>query len=91
MLANPANATPIEAQQFARELGMETNAPPEKRPLHRELPPATVFPIDALGPLGEAAQAIHNMTQAPLAICAQSVLAAVTIGVQAQRDVQLRH
>jgi hypothetical protein len=89
MFANPANATTGDAQQFVRNEVIDASAPPEKRPLHRELPPATEFPLDALGPLKEPALAIRNMTQAPLAICAQSVLAAVTIAAQAQRDIQL--
>lgn len=89
MFANPANATVDDAQQFVQKVSMNANAPLEKRPLHRELPPATPFPLDALAPLREPALAIHNITQAPLAMCGQSVLAAVTIGVQSQRDVQL--
>src|SRR5437016_5612615 len=46
------------------------------RPLTRQMPPADLFPIDALGDvLGTAAHAIHDCVQAPLAICSQSVLA----------------
>lgn len=60
------------------------------RPLHRELPPADPFPTDALGEiLGPAALAIQERTQAPDAICAQSVLAAATLGVQGFADVEL--
>ena len=61
----------------------------EKRPLHRELHPAPVFPVEALGPLRDPAEAIQLATQAPLAICGQSVLAAATLAVQHQRDVEL--
>src|SRR5262249_41249536 len=60
------------------------------RPLMRELPPADPLPIDALGDvLRGAALAIHDRVQAPIAICAQSVLAAVTLAVQPHGDIIL--
>ena len=62
---------------------------PEKRPLFRPTPPAPEFPVAALGPLREAAEAIQMRTQAPLAMCANSVLAAAALATQAQRDVEL--
>lgn len=66
------------------------NASPDaKRPLYREAPPALPFPITALGSLQVAAEAIHDMTLAPIAVCAQSVLAATTLAVQVHRDVML--
>jgi hypothetical protein len=61
----------------------------EKRPLFRPLPPAPRFPAWALGPLRDAAEAIQMLTQAPLAMCGNSVLAAAVLAVQAQRDVEL--
>jgi hypothetical protein len=45
--------------------------------------------MHALGALRDAAEAIQMRTQAPAAICAQSVLGAATLGVQAHRDVEL--
>lgn len=60
-----------------------------KRPLFRALPPAPDFPIAALGELRLAAKAIQETTQAPIAVCAQSVLAAATLAVQAHHDVDL--
>ena len=87
--ANSANWTASEGTAFAQEQAAEMAVPPEKRPLFRELPPAQPFPIDALGPLKPAALAIHHKTQAPLAMCAQSALAAATLAAQAQRDVVL--
>jgi Protein of unknown function (DUF3987) len=60
------------------------------RPLTRQMPPADVFPADALGDLlGAAARAIHDRVQAPLAICSQSVLGAAALAVQAHANVQL--
>jgi Protein of unknown function (DUF3987) len=64
--------------------------PEPPRPLTRELPPATPFPIDALGNLlGPAANAINDRVRAPIAIGAQSVLAAATLAAQAHVDVVL--
>ena len=60
------------------------------RPLIREIAPSKPFPVDALGPvLKPAALAIHDRIQAPLALCAQSVLAAATFAVQNHADVVL--
>ena len=69
----------------AEEVKIET-----PRPLIRELPPADPFPADALGDvLGAAARAIRDRVQAPLAICAQSIISAATLAVQAHADVVL--
>jgi hypothetical protein len=60
------------------------------RPLRRPLPPPEEFPVDALGDiLGGAALAIHDRVQAPLALCAQSVLATATLAVQHLADVEM--
>jgi len=63
--------------------------PDRKRPLFRDPPPAPAFPIQALGELRHAAEAVRETTQAPMAVCAQAVLAAATLAVQAHWDVQL--
>jgi hypothetical protein len=56
----------------------------------REMPPPDPFPVDALGDvLAPVAHAIHDRVQAPLAICAQSVLAAATLAVQGHADIEL--
>lgn len=68
----------------------ELFAPEPPRPLVREMPDPDPFPVKALGSLLCAAAAgIQDKTQAPAAICAQSVLAAATLAVQAHRDVVL--
>lgn len=61
----------------------------EKRPLYRPLPPALEYPMNCMGPLHAAAEAVHLVTQAPMALCAQSVLAAAALAVQAHHDVIL--
>lgn len=64
--------------------------PEAPRPLYRDLPPADAFPVAALGRLlAPAAEGIHAKVQAPMAICAQSVLAAAALAVQGHADVIL--
>lgn len=87
--ANPANMSATDAKALMIEAAAENAQIPEKRPLFRELPPPPYFPVDALGPLKDAALAIQSKTQAPIAICGQAVLAAVTLAVQAHVDVEL--
>jgi hypothetical protein len=78
-----AASTPLEAP--ARSTPSE---PP--RPLRRDPGPADPFPVGALGEiLSAAARGIQEKVQAPIAICAQSVLAAATLAVQARADIQL--
>ena len=61
---------------------------PEPEPLIREIAPAADYPIDALGPLAEAAQAVQDLSQAPIAIAAQSALSAASLAVQPFANVQ---
>ena len=78
----------LDPETIARNAVTMAAAPPDaKRPLFRELPPPNPFPVTALGTLAPAAEAIHAMTQAPIAICAQSVLAVATLAIQPHRDV----
>jgi hypothetical protein len=79
----------FDPASIAAEAVAAASTPPDiKRPLHRELPPSAPYPVDALGALKPAAEAIHLITQAPMAICCQSVLATATLAVQALYDVQ---
>lgn len=61
----------------------------EPLPLTRPLPAADPFPVEALGPLKSAALAIQAATQAPLALCANSVIATAALAGQAHVDVML--
>jgi hypothetical protein len=66
------------------------HVPEAPRPLMRELPPADPFPTDALGELlAKAAVGIQDRTRAPIAMCAQSVLAAATLATQGHANVRL--
>jgi hypothetical protein len=59
-------------------------------PLFPRMPPAEPFPVEALGPiLSDAAAAISRIVQVPLAMAAQSVLAAASLAAQAHADVRL--
>lgn len=60
-------------------------------PLRPDKEPETHYPVDALGALAPAAQAIASVVQAPLAMCGQSVLAAATLAVQGYADIQMPH
>lgn len=55
-------------------------------PLIREMPEAAPFPVAALGPLRTPAEAIATATEAPVAMCAASVLAAASLAAQGHRD-----
>lgn len=57
-------------------------------PLIREMPEAGPFPVAALGPLREPAEAIARATEAPVAMCAASVLASAALAAQGHRDAE---
>jgi hypothetical protein len=73
-----------EAEEYDPEGYVE---PP--RPLMRELETGMEFPVKALGELADAAMAIQESTQAPMGLCAQSVLAAASLAIQAHANVEL--
>lgn len=62
--------------------------PEEPARLLREIPPGARYPIEALGPLREAAEAVHDITQAPPALGAQSALGVASLAAQALGDVE---
>lgn len=61
--------------------------PEGPQPLVREIPPPEPFPVSALGPLQEAAEAVAGETLAPIAMAAGSALAVASLAVQAHADV----
>lgn len=69
----------------------EAFTPDEPVPLVREIPPGAPYPLEALGPLCAAASAIHDKTQAPAAIAAQSVLGVAALAVQGLANVETLH
>ena len=57
------------------------------RPLYRELPPSSPFPVCALGPvLGKAARAIEAVIQCPMECAANSVLAVASLAAQGRAN-----
>ena len=58
------------------------------QPLVREIPVGEAYPVKALGPLRSAVEAVQGMTQAPVAIPAQSALAVASLAVQGFANVQ---
>ncbi len=58
------------------------------QPLMREIPQGEPYPVDVLGPLQEAVNAVHDKTQAPIAIAAQSALSVASLAVQGLADVE---
>ena len=64
--------------------------PLDPLPLVRPAPPPEPFPADALGPmLAPVARALHELVQSPLAMCANSVLAAATLAAQPHVNIEL--
>lgn len=57
-------------------------------PLIRETPEAASYPVAALGPLRDPAEAIARATEAPFAMCAASVLASAALAAQGHRDAE---
>lgn len=58
------------------------------QPLVREIPKGEAYPVHALGPLRAAVEAVQAITQAPVAIAAQSALSVASLAVQAHADVE---
>lgn len=60
--------------------------PPQ--PLMREIAPGQPYPVKALGPLRGAVEAVQGMTQAPVAIPAQSALSVAALALQGFANVE---
>lgn len=59
-------------------------------PLHRKVPDPNPFPFEALGDLlGPIAKTVHQIVQAPDAICGQSFLGAAALAAQRHADVHI--
>ena len=63
-------------------------APEGPQPLVREIAPGAAYPAQALGPLRAAVEAVQGVTQAPVAIPAQSALSVASLAVQGFADVE---
>jgi len=74
-------------EAFANARELMTEAP---RPLYRDLPASSAFPVESLGPvLSKAARAIESVVQCPMACAANSVLAVASLAAQGRANVVL--
>lgn len=60
----------------------------QPQPLLRELPTGLPYPVEALGPLRAAVEAVQRHRQAPIALPAQSALAVASLAVQGFANVE---
>lgn len=60
----------------------------QPQPLVRAIPGGMPYPVAALGPLRGAVEAVQGMTQAPVAIPAQSALSIAALALQGFADVE---
>ena len=83
-------SAPLSVKALARAAVEETFSTPEPQPLFRLPRTPTPYPIQALiSELSTVIRAVQQVTQAPMALCAQTVLAAVALAAQGHADVQL--
>ncbi len=68
-----------------KEIAFQPEGP---QPLLREIAAPAPYPVEALGPLRAAVEAVQGMTLAPIAIPAQSALAVASLAVMAFADVE---
>jgi hypothetical protein len=68
-----------------QEVHFEAEGP---QPLLRAIPKGAEYPVDALGPLRAAVEAVQGETLAPVGIPAQSALTVAALAVQGFADVQ---
>jgi putative DNA primase/helicase len=86
------NATLNDVAQKAAEVAADQVANPwrDLQPLHRELPPADPYPIEALGEtLAGAVAVVVRVTQPDAMTAAQSALAAASLAAQAHRNIAI--
>src|SRR5262249_33974668 len=86
------------AEEFARLVAAAADYVPDEadaaagpQPLMRPLPPPESFPLEALGPeLASAAQAICDIVQSPIEMCAGAVLASTSFAVSVHIHIKLQ-
>ena len=86
MVLNNALAHAGAVLDNSLEIGSDF-AIPDPQPLFRDIPEAEPFPMDTLGEFADTAKEVHRVIQAPDAICAQSILAGLTLAAQPYANV----
>lgn len=82
--SRPDGTPPVAVS--GQPVGSDQHGNPE--PLLREIPDAAPYPVEALGVLRTAAEAVATATEGPIAMCAASVLAAAALASQGLRDAE---
>jgi Protein of unknown function (DUF3987) len=81
------------AEEFARLVAAAPVYVPDEaagpEPLMRPLPPPEPFPLEALFDLASAAQAIRDIVQSPIEMCASAVLSSASLAVSAHVNIRL--
>jgi hypothetical protein len=84
------NVLPFDPAAVARDaVAVAASQPDKHRPLFREAARPEPYPAHALGPLQPVAEAIQMVTQAPIELCAQSVVAAAALVIAPHFDAEL--
>jgi len=80
----------IFGQDFDRMVEETQKGVRTPEPLRRETPPSKRYPVEALGTLmAPLVQRLMEVVQAPDALCAQAVLAAAGLAVQAHANIEI--
>ncbi|WP_285675116.1 DUF3987 domain-containing protein, partial [Paralimibaculum aggregatum] len=58
------------------------------KPIILQTTKARAYPVESLGPLRDAVEAVQERSMAPVALCAQSALAAASLSVQGFADIE---
>jgi hypothetical protein len=86
----PSGIAVGELARFEGFVGFAAANAPEPQDLRAPPRAAQCYPLEALGSIvGPAARRIHQVIQAPEAICGQSLLAAASLAAQAHADVEM--
>lgn len=81
-ITNDCNDAAVDVQEISEHI--------EPQPLFKDMPPAALFPMDALGSVGaSAARSIQQIVKAPDAICGQSILAGLAVLAQPHADISI--
>lgn len=88
--AKKTKTSKIRSQELNKNSNINENGRADPKQISYEAEDGEEYPVEALGKeLASAVHAIHKISQAPLGLCAQSVLAAVSLCVQSIALIQL--
>ena len=80
----------VTADDLKRMVRAHASTPEKPVPLLQPVPPSEPYPTSGLGEdLAPVVDALHEIVQSPVALCANSVLATITLAAQAHINVEL--